>query len=220
MEEIVFSEDHIIAATSSLHLRDIILKSLKVDFALWVLKVSKFSTAVHEDWNFREEGATTEFAEESLYIHIYSFAAFAQKFISLDSGQAHTIEVEKLESHLNDDILHGHITCNKFDILNLIFFEFIIISFLFDIESICVVLIVDKERIVKLGHKVDCGMSSTQMLVQICIGDPRATIFFVVKLFWSIGFVLDSKIRLFFFWLLVWSCLCFILISFFVTVHH
>lgn len=124
-----------------------------------------------------EEGAATPLTEESLSISVDIITAYAKEPVALDSGQSHTVQVEKLEAHLDDDVLHGHVASHKFDKVDLFFIDRFIIPVNLAFVSI---LIVNKEVVIILRHQVNSLVSPSNMLMQVILCDPLSAIFFVV----------------------------------------
>ena len=96
---------------STLRLRNGVLRASQIDSSLWIVEVGDLPVIIDIDWNISKCVRATEFAVFSFNIHIQLEAGSAEEFEALYPGQSVTIESEQGETELDDDILHGKITC-------------------------------------------------------------------------------------------------------------
>lgn len=116
--EIVLSKNEVHASSTTFSVWDRINITFQIDPPLWVVEVCQFTIVINVDTDFVESGTTTELTEEPLDIEINPLTALAKEFESLNSCENPAIEVEQLEAHLDDHILHRVIRSNEFNEIN------------------------------------------------------------------------------------------------------
>ena len=131
--KIIFPEYEILTPSATLHFGDGINVTSKVYFPFGVFEIGKFSVCIQIHADFGEMGTSTGVAEETLDVHVDFVTAFAEKFEPLNLGQKTTIQIQKLESHLNNDILHCVIRGDEFDVFY--FCDKFLISGLFNFNN-------------------------------------------------------------------------------------
>ena len=105
--KIILPQDQILAPSTALRIRYGVHIALHIYLPFRVVEVCQLTIVIHVNADFIEGGASAELAEQPIYVHVDSIAALAKQFESFNPRQDPAIEVKKLESHLNDYILHG-----------------------------------------------------------------------------------------------------------------
>lgn len=129
---------------------------------------------IHVNTDLSQSVSTTGITETSGDVHVDCLAAFAKKFKSLYSSDTLSIKRQKSEAHLNEHILHSIVTGQELNIHWLQKIIFLLLSF---------VLLTFSDQVLGICIFVN-------MIVQIVLGNPLTTVFFIVKIIFVLIFFL------------------------------
>jgi len=104
--KVILSKDDVLAPSSTFWIWDRINIAFQINPSLRVIEISELTIIIDINTDFLESSPSTELTKQPRSIHIDPITTLTQEFEPLDPRQDSSIEIEQLESHLNNHILH------------------------------------------------------------------------------------------------------------------